>query len=86
MSSAEIESGIYHFEAPVTVDSLPNAKGFIHLGEGTLEHGMDGFVLKGIYEGTPYEVVKSVKSMYSCHIEYNYLGKHGDCVDLNTAD
>ncbi|HPJ21779.1 MAG TPA: hypothetical protein PLH18_05435, partial [Clostridia bacterium] len=23
-------------------------------------------------------------SMYSCHIEYNYLGKHGDCIDLNT--
>ncbi len=22
--------------------------------------------------------------MYSCHIEYNYLGKHGDCIDINT--
>ena len=22
----------------------------------------------------------------ACHIEYNYLGKHGDCIDLNTLD
>jgi hypothetical protein len=29
-------------------------------------------------------MVKDVPSLYSCHIEYNYLGKHGDCVDLNT--
>jgi hypothetical protein len=29
-------------------------------------------------------VKKSVSSLYSCHIEYNYLGKHGDCIDLNT--
>ena len=22
----------------------------------------------------------------ACHIEYNYLNKHGDCIDLNTLD
>jgi hypothetical protein len=27
---------------------------------------------------------RAVPSLYSCHIEYDYLGKHGDCVDLNT--
>ena len=26
----------------------------------------------------------SAKELYSCHIEYHYLGKYGDCVDLNT--
>jgi hypothetical protein len=29
---------------------------------------------------------KSVPSLYSCHIEYEYLGKFGDCVDLNTLE
>jgi hypothetical protein len=27
---------------------------------------------------------KPVASLYSCHVEYEYLFKHGDCVDLNT--
>ena len=29
---------------------------------------------------------KPVASMYSCHIEYDYLGRYGDCVDLNTLE
>jgi 1-acyl-sn-glycerol-3-phosphate acyltransferase len=80
----EVENGTYRFESEVTVDSLPNAKGFVHLGKGKLVHDMDGFLLEGIYEGSPYSVTFNAKSLYSCHIEYNYLGKHGDCVDLNT--
>ncbi len=80
----EIENGSYRFESDVTVDSLPNAKGFIHLGHGRLIHDMKGFLLEGEYEGSPYSVSISSKSLYSCHIEYNYLGKHGDCIDLNT--
>jgi len=42
------------------------------------------FVLTGSYNGQPYTLEKSVLSLYSCHIEYDYLGKYGDCVDLNT--
>lgn len=80
----EVKEGHYHFSAPVTVYSLPNAKGYIPLGEGTLIHDQNGFVLKGLYNGEPYEVIKSVASQYSVHIEYEYLGKYGDCVDLNT--
>ena len=72
---------------PVTVDSLPNAKGFIRLGEGTLVHDMNGFAVRGEDErGEPFEMIKTVPSLYSCHIEYDYLGKHGDCVDLNTLE
>lgn len=82
----EVEEGTYHFESTVRVDSLPNAKGFIDLGVGYLVHDANGFVLTGQYEGEEYRVEKPVPSMYSCHIEYNYLGKHGDCIDLNTAD
>jgi hypothetical protein len=80
----EVESGSYKFESEVTVDSLPNANGFVHLGKGKLIHDMNGFLLEGEYEGSPYSVAISAKSLYSCHIEYNYLGKRGDCVDLNT--
>ena len=42
------------------------------------------FRLKGSYKGEDYEQEWPVRSLYSCHIEYEYLGKYGDCVDLNT--
>ena len=72
---------------PVRVDSLPNAKKFIHLGEGIMRHDMNGFSVWGTdWEGSPFEMVKPVASLYSCHIEYEYLGKYGDCVDLNTLE
>ena len=37
-------------------------------------------------DGDPFEMIKPVPSLYSCHIEYEYLGKFGDCVDLNTLE
>ncbi len=85
---AEVEAGTYSTgEMPVRVDSLPNAKRFIRLGEGTMIHDMQGFRVSGTdADGDPFEMVKSVPSLYSCHIEYEYLGKHGDCVDLNTLE
>ncbi len=82
----EVLTGTYHFSADVRVDSLPNAKRYIDLGKGKLTHGMKGFVLEGNYQGEDYRLEKSVVSMYSCHIEYNYLGKHGDCIDINTLE
>ena len=84
----EVEAGTYSTgEMPVTVDSLPNAKRFIRLGEGTMVHDMNGFTVRGTdVDGDPFEMIKSVASLYSCHIEYEYLGKHGDCVDLNTLE
>jgi len=83
---AEIERGEYSSgELAVTVDSLPNAKGFIRLGEGVLVHDMDGFTVRGTdVDGDAFEMLKPVPTLYSCHIEYDYLGKHGDCIDLNT--
>ncbi len=84
----EVEAGTYSSgELPVRVDSLPNAKKFIHLGEGTMIHDMNGFTVCGTDEdGDPFEMLKPVPSLYSCHIEYEYLGKYGDCVDLNTLE
>lgn len=85
---AEVEAGTYDSgPLPVTVRSLPNAKAFILLGEGTLRHNMNGFTVRGTDgDGDPFEMVKTVPSLYSCHIEYEYLGKFGDCVDLNTLE
>lgn len=80
----EILGGEYHIDLPARVDSLPNSKGYIDLGAARLTHSVGGFVLEGSYDGKPYRVEKPVKSLYSCHIEYNYLGRFGDCIDLNT--
>ena len=82
----EVAAGTYSSgELPVTVESLPNAKKFIPIGKGTMVHDMNGFRVKVTDEdGDVHEMVKEVPSMYSCHIEYEYLFKHGDCVDLNT--
>lgn len=82
----EVEEGKYDSgELPVKVYSLPNAARFIHLGEGTLIHNAHGFMVQGTdVDGDPFEMHLPVPSLYSCHIEYEYLGKYGDCVDLNT--
>ena len=84
----EVEEGRYSTgELPVTVDTLPNAKRFIRLGEGVMIHDQNGFTVRGTdVDGDPFEMIKPVPSLYSCHIEYNYLGRHGDCVDLNTLE
>ena len=84
----EVEAGTYSSgELRFHVDSLPNAKRFIRLGEGTLIHDMNGFSVWGVdVDGDPFEMVKPVPSLNACHIEYDYLGKYGDCMDLNTLD
>ncbi|MBR3272546.1 MAG: 1-acyl-sn-glycerol-3-phosphate acyltransferase, partial [Clostridia bacterium] len=84
----EVEAGSYSTGVlPVRVDSLPNARRFLRLGEGTMVHDMNGFAVRGTTpEGEPFEMIKNVPSLYSCHIEYEYLGKYGDCVDLNTLE
>lgn len=84
----EVEEGTYSSgELDVYVDSLPNAKKFIRLGNGKLVHDMNGFRCWGTdVDGDDFLMEKDVPSLYSCHIEYDYLGKHGDCVDLNTLE
>ncbi len=83
---AEVEAGTYSSGVlKVHVDSLPNADKFIRLGNGTMVHDMNGFKVEGIdVDEDPFQMIKDVPSLYSCHIEYEYLGKFGDCVDLNT--
>ena len=84
----EIMDGVYSSGVlPVKVESLPNAKRYIPLGKGTLIHDMNGFKVHITGEdGKEYTMEKPVPSMYSCHVEYEYLFTHGDCVDLNTLE
>ena len=81
-----MENGTYSSgELPVEVRSLPNSKRFIPLGKGTMVHDMNGFrvQVKDLLN-REYRMEIPVASSYSVHIEYNYLGQWGDCVDLNT--
>lgn len=82
----EVRENRYHFESPVRVDALPNARGYIDLGMGKLIHDMNGFTLTGRYKDEDYEIKLLAKDHYSVHIEYEYLHKFGDCVDLNTLN
>ncbi|HEY9053431.1 MAG TPA: hypothetical protein VIO60_01290 [Rectinemataceae bacterium] len=81
----QVEEGSYFFMDRVVVDSLPNAKGYIRLGEATLTHSLDGFVLERQTEGEEMRLEKKPLSLYSLHIEFDYFGK-GDCLDLSTLD
>lgn len=82
----EVREGKYNYSFDVQVDSLPNSKGYIDIGKATLVHNMDGFSLDGEYNGEKYHYFWPAESQYSCHIEYEYLFKKGDCVDLNTLN
>lgn len=82
----QLEDGTYHFEDDVAVDSLPNSKGYIRLGIAHLIHDKNGFHLSGNFDGEHFSLEKEPLSMYSLHIELNYLDKFGDCIDLSTLD
>jgi len=83
---AEVRAGTYRMESEVLIDSLPDSKGFVQLGKGWLRHDMNGMVLKGSHLGEDFEVVKSNQSLYSIHVEYNYIDKKRDCVDVSTLE
>jgi len=82
----EVEAGTYSLECEVLVDSLPNSDGFVPMGKGWLQHDMNGIILRGEHFGEKFEVVKTVPSLYSIHIEYNYIDKKMDCIDVSTLD
>jgi len=80
----EVISGDYHFEDDVRVEDYYSSKtGCIPVGEGRLVHNKDGFTITGMVDGKPFEINKPVSSMYSVHIEYDFLGR-GDAIDIAT--
>lgn len=83
---AEVLAGTYGMESEVLIDSLPNSKGFVPLGKGWLRHDMNGIVLRGQHLGEDFEVIKSNISLYSIHVEFNYIDKKRDLIDISTID
>ncbi len=80
----EVRQGVYSFSCSAVVKALPNARKFLDIGKADFSHDMAGFHLAGAYSGEEYRLDIPASELYSVHIEYEYLGKFGDCVDLNT--
>lgn len=79
----EIDRGEYLIDIDVTIEALPNHKGFVPLGSGRLVHCEDGFHLE-IHENGEH-LMFPAQGMSSVHTEYNYRGK-GDCLVLSTQE
>ncbi len=80
----EVQAGTYRFEDDVRVEDYYSTKtGFIPVGSARVVHDENGFTFKGTVDGKPFELNKPVSSMYSCHIEYDFL-KRGDAFDIAT--
>lgn len=77
----EIDASQYSGDFEVSVEALPNEKGFITMGKGTLSHKPEGFYLKL----PERELFFDHRSRESVQTEYNYRGK-GPCIVLSTQD
>lgn len=84
----QILNGTYHFEDEVDVHSMPRCYRFMPLGNATLTHDAEnGFTLKGIYRGKPYEIRRAPLQNNSLHVEYDFPHiKPFDCVDISTEN
>ena len=82
---SEVENGTYFFEDKVRIDTLPNAKGFIHQPDGVLRQDMTGTTIEGTAYKQSFFIHKNPLELESMHVEYDYKNK-GDCVDISTKD
>ncbi len=84
----QVQEGTYRFEDEVEVYSLPRCWRFMKLGKATLTHdAQNGFVLKGNYRNSDYEICRRPLDSNSLHIEYDYCYiKPFDCVDISTEN
>lgn len=77
----EVGKEDYFCDFSVTVEALPNEKGFVSMGNGRLTHNKKGFTLeikdKALF--FPTKILPSIQT------EYNYKGK-GKCIVLSTKD
>ena len=82
----EVQSGTYHFEDDVRVEDYYSTKvGFLDVGTAHVVHDEKGFTFTGEVNGKPFTLNKPVSSMYSVHIEYDFLGR-GDAFDVSTEE
>ena len=82
----EVESGTYHFEDEVRVEDYYSSKvGLIEVGAAHFTHDKNGFTFVGTVNGKPFNLNKPISTMYSVHIEYDFLSK-GDAFDIATDE
>lgn len=82
----EVVAGTYHFEDDVRVEEYYSTKvGFLDVGNAHVVHDENGFTFKGEVNGAPFELNKPVASMYSVHVEYDFLNR-GDAFDIATEE
>lgn len=81
----EILRGEYKTEDDVDVDSLPNSKGFINMGNGHFVHDKNGLKVTFNENGKDKVFTKNIEDNYSCHIEFEYNNK-GDCVSFSEKE
>lgn len=82
----EVRSGTYRFEDDVRVEDYYSTKvGFLDVGTAHVVHDENGFTFAGEVNGKPFNLNKPVSSMYSVHVEYDFL-KRGDCFDIATDE
>lgn len=86
----QLEDGTYYFEDEVYIESLPNAKAFIPLGEGKLIHTKDVFKLTGQDLEGVLDLNRETSTLYYVHIEFDYKlrsdGVVADAIVLSTLD
>lgn len=82
----EVVAGTYRFEDDVRVeDYYSTPVGLIPVGNAHVVHDQNGFTFKGEVNGKPFVLNKPVSSMYSVHIEYDFLNR-GDSFDIAADD
>ena len=82
----EVQAGTYHFEDDVRVEDYYSTKvGFVNAGEAHVVHDENGFTFDGVVDGKPFHLNKPLSSMYSVHIEYDFLNR-GDAFDIATEE
>lgn len=78
----EVRSGEYRFEDQVRVEDFYSVKkGFLDVGKAKMVHDKNGFTFTGEVDGKPFNLNRAVSTMYSLHIEYNFL-ERGDAIDI----
>lgn len=82
----EVQAGEYLFEDDVRIEDYYSTKvGFVEVGSARMSHDKNGFTFNGVVNGEPFFLQKPVSSMYSVHVEYDFLGR-GDSFDIATED
>ena len=80
----EVESGEYKFEDAVRVTHHINTHTMKYEGTVRCVHDKNGFTFSGkLDDGSEFELNKSVASMYSLHIDYDFR-KQGNAFDIAT--